>query len=92
MENMERKEVLEELEVGVEKPTHRILEDEVPLQQRQMEAKIMWVPYHLFLTKVMVTDIIYRRKVDWRLIPILGILYSVAGLDRVNVSPPISTI
>lgn len=25
------------------------------------------------------------RKVDWRLIPILGLLYSVAGLDRVNV-------
>lgn len=28
----------------------------------------------------------YRRKVDWRLIPILGILYSIAGLDRVNLS------
>ncbi|KAI8268777.1 hypothetical protein K4K58_004099 [Colletotrichum sp. SAR11_239] len=27
-----------------------------------------------------------RRKVDWRLIPILGILYSIAGLDRVNLS------
>lgn len=26
------------------------------------------------------------RKVDWRLIPILGLLYSVAGLDRVNLS------
>ncbi|KAF1995226.1 MFS general substrate transporter [Amniculicola lignicola CBS 123094] len=26
------------------------------------------------------------RKVDYRLIPILGILYSVAGLDRVNLS------
>lgn len=26
------------------------------------------------------------RKVDWRLIPILGILYSIAGLDRVNLS------
>lgn len=23
---------------------------------------------------------------DWRLIPILGILYSIAGLDRVNLS------
>ncbi|KAI1846371.1 hypothetical protein JX266_007576 [Neoarthrinium moseri] len=27
-----------------------------------------------------------RRKVDWRLIPILGVLYSIAGLDRVNLS------
>jgi MFS family permease len=27
-----------------------------------------------------------RRKVDWRLIPILGALYSIAGLDRVNLS------
>ncbi|KAF4917843.1 putative transporter [Colletotrichum viniferum] len=27
-----------------------------------------------------------QRKVDWRLIPILGILYSIAGLDRVNLS------
>lgn len=27
-----------------------------------------------------------RRKVDWRLIPVLGILYSIAGLDRVNLS------
>ncbi|TPX14532.1 uncharacterized protein E0L32_005224 [Thyridium curvatum] len=27
-----------------------------------------------------------RRKVDLRLIPILGILYSIAGLDRVNLS------
>ncbi|KAF2646791.1 MFS general substrate transporter [Massarina eburnea CBS 473.64] len=26
------------------------------------------------------------RKLDWRLIPILGLLYSVAGLDRVNLS------
>ncbi|KAF2816317.1 MFS general substrate transporter [Mytilinidion resinicola] len=26
------------------------------------------------------------RKVDWRLIPILGGLYSIAGLDRVNLS------
>ena len=26
------------------------------------------------------------RKVDYRLIPILGLLYSVAGLDRVNLS------
>ncbi|KAF2729261.1 MFS general substrate transporter [Polyplosphaeria fusca] len=26
------------------------------------------------------------RKVDWRLIPILGILYAVSGLDRVNLS------
>lgn len=26
------------------------------------------------------------RRVDWRLIPILGLLYSVAGLDRVNLS------
>ena len=28
----------------------------------------------------------FRRKVDLRLIPILGILYSIAGLDRVNLS------
>ena len=28
----------------------------------------------------------HSRKVDWRLIPILGLLYSVAGLDRVNLS------
>ncbi|KAJ0335206.1 hypothetical protein COL922a_009575 [Colletotrichum nupharicola] len=27
-----------------------------------------------------------RRKVDWQLIPILGILYSIASLDRVNLS------
>lgn len=26
------------------------------------------------------------RKIDWKLIPILGLLYSVAGLDRVNLS------
>jgi MFS family permease len=27
-----------------------------------------------------------RRKVDWRLIPILGALYSISGIDRVNLS------
>ncbi|KAF2841122.1 MFS general substrate transporter [Patellaria atrata CBS 101060] len=26
------------------------------------------------------------RKVDWRLIPILGVLYSISGIDRVNLS------
>lgn len=44
----------------------RLTEEDVPLEQRRMEKRIM-------------------RKVDWRLIPILGLLYSVAGLDRVNV-------
>lgn len=59
----------EELEIGLgkDKSTVRVIEDDVPLEQREMEAKIM-------------------RRVDWRLIPILGILYAVAGLDRVNVS------
>lgn len=38
---LERKVVLEELEAGDEKATHRVPEDEVPLEQRQMEAKIM---------------------------------------------------
>lgn len=28
------------------------------------------------------------RKVDWRLLPILGALYSIALIDRVNVSLP----
>lgn len=29
------------------------------------------------------------RKIDWRLLPILGALYSIALIDRVNVSQPI---
>lgn len=29
----------------------------------------------------------HRRKVDWRLIPILSVLYSISLIDRTNVSP-----
>lgn len=29
---------------------------------------------------------LHRRKVDWRLLPILGSLYSVALIDRTNMS------
>lgn len=30
------------------------------------------------------------RKVDWRLLPILGALYSIALIDRTNVSMPVA--
>jgi hypothetical protein len=28
----------------------------------------------------------FRRRVDWRLLPILGILYALALIDRTNIS------
>ncbi|OAL43136.1 MFS general substrate transporter [Pyrenochaeta sp. DS3sAY3a] len=57
------------MRMGTTRQTFRVSipEDEIPDEQRKMEAKVL-------------------RKVDYRLIPILGLLYSVAGLDRVNLS------
>jgi len=59
--------------------------EEVSLEQRQMESRIMYLPFLSFLPLANPLTLL-RRKVDWRLIPILGLLYSVAGLDRVNLS------
>lgn len=75
---------LEEAEVVLETKYQRdAAEDELPLEQRKAEAQVRYLRELLVLSAS--TDE-SRRKVDWRLIPILGILYSIAGLDRVNLS------
>lgn len=82
VEGFEKEEVLKDA------GNYRLAEEDVPLEQRRMEARVLFVNSSPFLVLFLIRT---SRKVDWRLIPILGILYSVAGLDRVNVSnrPPL---
>lgn len=53
------------------------------------EKQLMYPPLHLNPPTIGVADGNHgSRKVDWRLLPILGALYSVALIDRLNVSSP----
>lgn len=53
------------------------------------EKQLMYHRLHLNLSTIGVADG-HRgsHQVDWRLLPILGALYSVALIDRLNVSSP----
>jgi MFS family permease len=62
-----------------------IEEAEIPLEQRKAEARLVYFFLYSPPTAI-IADLPCSRKVDMRLIPILGILYSIAGLDRVNLS------
>lgn len=65
--------------------SYRISEAEISQEQEREEARIMSVTNFIYTDGLPLTQIT-RRKVDLRLIPILGALYSIAGLDRVNLS------
>jgi hypothetical protein len=47
------------------------------------ESKIMWVLL-LLLCPDMLFISVFRRRVDWRMLPLLGLLYAIALIDRTN--------
>lgn len=81
-------EEVEEATLPIDDPekaaAYRISEAEISPEQRKDETRIMSVSVQSSL--LLPSNQTTRRKVDRRLIPILGALYSISGIDRVNLS------